>query len=144
MASEVKILLYIIGGIVYFFVTSYNKAKKKENEKQVNKRPTTTKSAEDIFNELKKAMNLNTPEVEKAPIEQNQPKTLNNKSTKSDNYNDYFAQKAQKSTTNHTAIKQEKVETITENLANEQIVDVENFDYKKAVIYSEIFKRPQY
>lgn len=144
MASEVKILLYIIGGIVYFFVTSYNKAKKKENERQVNKRPNTSKSAEDIFNDLKKSLNLDTPEVLKAPIKKNQLKTLNNKSVKSENYNDYFAQKAQKAATNHSAIKQEKVEPILENTLNEQIIDVENFDYRKAVIYSEIFKRPQY
>ena len=146
MSGEIKILLYVIGTIVYYFVKSYNKEKKKQDEKHVNKRPSTTKSAEDIFEELKRTLTLDTKTVMSIPLE---PKKVERKEMpkKSDNYNDYFATRAKKAITNHVAIENKEIEIAKKEVAMENevnVINLDTIDYKQAIIFSEILKRPQY
>jgi hypothetical protein len=148
MGNEFKILFYIIIGVIYIISKLYNKEKKKQNQREVNKKPIDSQSVEDIFRELKKSLQL-----------PNEPEYTTNEPTP---------------TTYETGMKREKVvkekmilvresskikkikktnnniPSISETEVGKQKIVYEeneiaaNFDARKAVIYSEILKRPQY
>ncbi|MDP2175237.1 MAG: hypothetical protein Q8K70_04930 [Bacteroidota bacterium] len=152
MNSEIKILFYIIIGIIYFISRVYNKEKKKENQRQPNKKPVGGQTAEEIFRELRKQLNL--PEEPKSVVPKRvkatpEPFIPNNETGK--------RQKLQKEklVLNRTLFKRKDIisSNSTENESNDiqsekynksQHELLRDFDGRKAVIFSEILKRPQY
>lgn len=153
MGSEFKIFLYIIIGIVYLFSRMYRKELKKQEEKRAGKKPVTRRSAEDIFRELQKTLGL--PETEMTPAipeKQNKPVKEKLKPYKSAQTKTPFNLEAQ------LKIKQRKPLTpgiqkknlmpeitgeTTSSNETEYRPDID-FDLRKAIIYSEILKRPVY
>lgn len=153
MSSEIKILFYILAGIVYLISTFYGKEKKKQAQRDVNKKPIDTATAEDIFEELKRSIipssgQLSEPDSRQAePI---LPKRTERRPEISKNYNDYinhrkqpvedtFIQEAHfiRPAEIQSADAEEKPDTAFE-------INFEETDPRKAFIYGEIFRRPQY
>jgi hypothetical protein len=152
LSSEFKILFYIIVGIIYFISKAYGKEKKKENHRQPNKRPIGGQTAEEIFRELKKQLNLpeDQPEIKTAKPQKlaPQPFILNNETGKRQKL------EKEKLVLNRKLIKRKDIFN-SENIiyksdhsdSNIERYDndiMKDFDAKKAVIFSEILKRPQY
>jgi hypothetical protein len=152
LSSEIKILFYIIVGIIYFISKAYNKEKKKENQRQPNRKPIGGQTAEEIFKELRKQLNLpeDQPVLETSKPKKSSPQPFipNNETGKRQRL------KKEKLVLNRTLFKRKDIvssensnynsdhsDAITQNYDNDIMKD---FDAKKAVIFSEILKRPQY
>ena len=151
MSSEIKILFYIIAGILYIISTAYLKEKKKQGERNVTRKPVDTKTAEDIFRELKKA--LTPPEemveepkpMEKRPAlkKQRQPEIfsrvndLKPKETKPVE-NTLFEE------AHFTPHKEIGTPESKESESFKPEIDFSETDPRKAFIYGEIFNRPRY
>ncbi len=151
MSGEIKILFYVIVGIVYFLSTFYNKEKKKQNQRNINKKPINTTTAEEIFEELKKSI-LQPPKIkdEKKPL----GKTLFEK-TKRDpenkvNYKPFKQPEIKKepkpflNTEPHFEHHFEPEITDFIETSDKYEFNFDEMDPKKAFIYKEIFRRPQY
>ena len=161
--------MMIIG---YVLSTWYKKEMAKQKEKQINKRPVSNKTAEEIFKELQKSLqdaregNYSKPLVlEKTPAPEPKakhiapshtpeakPKRVINytppaprKPMKSDAFAD-FRDKPKRALLKPSAFKErnKKMAEIPQTeVADDYGAPIE-FDMRKAIIYSEILKRPQY
>jgi len=158
--------------IGYVLSTWYKKELAKQKEKQINKRPVSNKTAEEIFKELQKSLqearegNYSKPLVlEKTPAPEPKtrhitpshtpeakPKRVINytppaprKALKSDAFAD-FRDKPKRELLKPSAFKERNkkmAELPQTEVADDYGAPIE-FDMRKAVIYSEILKRPQY
>ena len=156
----------------YVLSTWYKKELAKQKEKQINKRPVTRKSSEDIFKELQKSLQeargtqSNKPVIlEKTPAPMPKTKHIEpshtptakparaitytrpapRKAMKSDAFAD-FRDKPKRELLKPSAFK-ERNKRMMENSATESNTHegkAIEFDLRKAVLYSEILKRPQY
>lgn len=161
LLREIKIIFLILMVVGYVLSTWYKKELQKQKERQINKRPITSKSAEDIFKELQKALsdaksggspqvrpieqpvNSTSPSPKKPYVKQSMANTR--ETMKSDVFTKY------KSITKRKPLKVSKFKTSNktfEEIKEEEIADQEiyrpDFDVRKAIIYSEILKRSQY
>lgn len=149
MGSEIKILFYIIGGIVYLIVTYYGKEKKKQNERTIHKRPVTSHNAEEIFDELRKTLSL-----EKPTSPEEKPAPINLKKSKSPK--SPFLQVDYKEKKKKPLEQIQAHEPHMDHFKNVEISELDSVveqpmefnphetDLRKAFIYGEIFRRPQY
>lgn len=151
MSSEIKILFYIIAGIIYLISTFYLKEKKKQGERNVTRKPVDTKTAEDIFRELKKS--LLPPEelvIENKPEERTPNKKLRPK-PESVPLIENIKQNGEKPLENtwigeghfehHKTVEIKDLKDIADA---KQEIDFTEMDPRKAFIYGEIFNRPRY
>jgi hypothetical protein len=145
---EVKILLYIIIGIAYLFSRMYKKELKKQNQKQVNKRPVGSKTAEDIFRELQKTLNLPTEEVSKPLPQTVKERKIDDKLSRAQKI---FISASESKLKHYKPIQASKLKKKddAETFHHQTIVEEEHgpnieFEPRKAMIFSEILKRPQY
>ena len=145
MGSEFKILFYIIIGVIYIISKLYNKEKKKQNQREVNKRPIDSQSVEDIFKELKKSLQIPS-EPEYAPTESKQTNyESSNKREKVVKEKMVLVREPSKiKKTNNNIPSISETEVGKQKIVYEENEIAANFDARKAVIYSEILKRPQY
>lgn len=156
----------------YVLSTWYKKELAKQKEKQINKRPVSKKSSEEIFKELQKSLQeargtqSSRPVVlEKTPAPEPKTKHIEpshtpaakpaktmtytrpapRKAMKSEAFAE-FRDKPKRSLLQPSAFKERNKRmsenTITE--ANTQEGTAIEFDLRKAVLYSEILKRPQF
>jgi hypothetical protein len=145
LGSEIKILLLILIGIFYFFSSLYKKAKQKQEEYNRNKRPVDRRNAEDIFRELQKSLHLPSttgpePKTQTKPAPRvamsKEPMLAKKFRPSMENRNTSVnTSKKEASRKTEKKVRQETVPTMAESL---------DFDPRKAVIFSEILKRPQY
>jgi hypothetical protein len=151
MSGEIKILFYIIVGIVYLISTFYGKEKKKQSQRDVNRKPVDNQTAEDIFEELRKSIlpasepaeDLKLPEKSHRKKTERQPEITNN-------YRDFLKHK--KKPVEDTFIEEAhfrqddsaKNMNIVENVESKPEINFDEMDARKALIYGEIFRRPQY
>jgi hypothetical protein len=147
MGSEIKTILYIIIGGIYLFSVMLKKAKKQQEEKKINKRPVSTKTADDIFKELQKSLKLpgfDTAEPKKPQARVPLKKEMSEKKPA------YMSIKPRtnKPLIKRTVYKQDennrKAEAKEKELHVPTMAETMDFDPRKAVIFSEILKRPQY
>ena len=126
----------------------YKKELKKQNQKQLNKRPVGSKTADDIFRELQKTLNLPTEEVSK-PI----PQTVKERKTddKLNRAQKIFISASESKLKHYKPIQASKLKKKddAETFHHQTIVEEEygpniEFEPRKAMIFSEILKRPQY
>ena len=145
MGNEFKILFYIIIGVIYIISKLYNKEKKKQNQREVNKKPIDSQSVEDIFRELKKSLQLpNEPEYttnEPTPTSY-ETGMKREKEVKEKMVLVREPSKIKKTNNNIPSISETEVGK--QKIVYEENEIAANFDARKAVIYSEILKRPQY
>ncbi len=153
MGSEFKIFLYIIIGIVYLFSRLYRKELKKQEEKRAGRKPVTHRNAEDIFRELQKTLGL--PETELSPAVpeiQNKPVKEKLKQYKATQTKTLFNAEVQARIKKRKQLAPglQRKNLMPEN-SGEIIPAIEteyrpdiDFDLRKAIIYSEILKRPVY
>jgi hypothetical protein len=144
MGSEFKILFYIIIGVIYIISKLYNKEKKKQNQREVNKRPIDGQSVEDIFKELKKSLQLpNEPEYTPSETKQTNYESTNKREKVVKEKMVLVREPSKiKKTSNFPSISETEVGK-QKNVIQENEIAA-NFDARQAVIYSEILKRPQY
>lgn len=121
----------------YIFFSLLRREKKKEAEKRINKRPATKKSSDEIFRELQKSLNIPansskpvTAPVQQAPVYKKEPR------------------KKLVANMRHARPIKSKLPRMERKIEPEVVpaasgYDLE-FDPRKAVIFSEILKRPQY
>jgi hypothetical protein len=139
LGSEIKILFYILLGAIYLFSTFYKREKRKQEERRANKRPVSTQKAEDIFRELQKSLNLprETAErpmvgkrvpMQKMPMREKVVRTIKPKTAAQIKRMDIVAAEKKADDANPE-------KTLAERL---------DFDPRKAVIFAELLKRPQY
>jgi hypothetical protein len=151
MSGEIKILLYVLGGIVYIISTLYNKEKKKQQQKSVNKRPSDRQTAEDIFEELKKMIQPQGPEEKK----ENPPERKVHGKTKKEAMINIGHKTAREKEDKKMQLGQTLAEEphlehnrpeITDHVEtiDKFELDFQETDPRKAFIYSEIFRRPRY
>jgi hypothetical protein len=145
---EVKILLYIIIGIVYLFSRLYKKELKKQNQKQLNKRPVSSKTAEDIFRELQKTLNLPTDELSKPLNQTVKERKLDDKLSRAQKI---FISASESKLKHYKPIQASKLKKKEDaaSFQHQTIVEQEygpnlEFEPRKAMVFSEILKRPQY
>ena len=144
---EIKILLYIIIGIGYLISRLYKKELKKQNQKQVNKRPMSSRTAEEIFRDLQKTLDLQMEEevalpqkaatvVPKEKLRRAQKIFISKEESMLKHYKPIHARKS---------LKKESMKASSEPIQNveETRPDID-FDPRQALIFSEILKRPQY
>ena len=148
MNHEVKILLYIIIGIVYLFSRLYKKELKKQNQKQLNKRPVSSKTAEDIFRELQKTLNLPTDELSKPLNQTVKERKLDDKLSRAQKI---FISASESKLKHYKPIQASKLKKKEDaaTFHHQTIVEQEygpnlEFEPRKAMIFSEILKKPQY
>lgn len=114
----------------------------------MNKKPVTKKSQEEIYRELQKSLKI-PQQVQKPQSSNTQPNRQSRTQIISDRINakknSAFSGKFGKST-KEAGMKRRELEKSKKNepevVAEHHLMD--DFDAKKAVIYSEIFKRPQF
>ncbi len=144
MGSEFKILFYIIIGIIYIISKLYNREKKKQYQREVNKRPIDSQSVEDIFKELKKSLQLPN-EPENTPINTS-PTSYETSMKREKVVKEKMILVREpskiKKTSNFPSISETEVGK-QKNVIQENEIAA-NFDARQAVIYSEILKRPQF
>lgn len=152
MSGEIKILFYIIAGIIYLISTFYKKEKRKQHEKDVTRKPMGNSTAEDIFEELKKSIvHSDEPKPVVQVPEKMRYKKMARKPEVSINYDQYLKKK--KAPAENTFIEEahfvhhQEVE-IRDIVESEEIRSEIDFinetSPRKAFMYAEIFKRPQY
>ena len=148
MNHEVKILLYIIIGIAYLFSRMYKKELKKQNQKQLNKRPVGSRTAEDIFRELQKTLNLPTEELAKPVSQTVKERKIDDKLSRAQKI---FISASESKLKHYKPIQASKLKKKedAESFKEHTIVEEEygpniEFEPRKAMIFSEILKRPQY
>jgi hypothetical protein len=169
---EIKPIFIILMIVGYVLSTWYKKELAKQKEKQINKRPVSNKTSEEIFRELQKSLQearsgqspkqvvlekTPAPEPKTRHISQShtpeaKPKRVINytppaprKPMKSDAFAD-FRDKPKRELLKPSAFK-ERNKKMAENAPAEVAEDYGTpmeFDLRKAVLYSEILKRPQY
>lgn len=130
MGSEIKIILYILIGFAYLFNRLYRKELSKSAQKKQASGPVNAKTSEEIFRELRKSLHLpgqaEEDIVNAAPL---QRKPMRSKTAKPGD-----------------ALKKQprglKVPAAQEAESGE-FAPME-FDARKAMIFSEILKRPEY
>lgn len=147
--DKFKILFYIVIGIIYFISKAYSSEKNKQNKRSLEKKPVNRKTAEDIFEDLRKQFNLpesNLPSVPKPmldrpePINYESPTSAYQKMTKTKLVLEREPKRKRKS-----IIFKETEETQDENMfVSKRNSVLDGFDGRKAVIFSEILKRPEY
>ncbi|MES2617450.1 MAG: hypothetical protein V4613_06205 [Bacteroidota bacterium] len=149
MSSEIKILFYIIGGIVYLIATYYGKEKKKQNERTIQKRPIPEQNAEEIFEELRKTLSFEKPPPKDKPAPISLKKS---KPSKTPFLQVDYKEKKKKPLEQL----QEHEPHMDHHFKNVEIAEMDTIveqpmefnphetDLRKAFIYGEIFKRPQY
>lgn len=144
MGSEFKILFYIIIGIVYIISKLYNKEKKKQYQREINKKPVDSQSVEDIFRELKKSLQLpNEPEyTAPEPTPTSYETGMKREKVVKDKMILVREPSKTRKINNIPSISETEVGKINTKTESNEIAD--NFDARQAVIYSEILKRPQY
>lgn len=144
MGSEFKVLFYIIIGIIYIISKLYNKEKKKQYQREVNKRPIDSQSVEDIFKELKKSLQLPN-EPENTPVDTT-PTSYESGMKREKVVKEKMVLVREpskiKKTSNFPSISETEVGK-QKNVFQENEIAA-NFDARQAVIYSEILKRPQF
>ncbi len=144
MGSEFKTLFYIIIGIIYIISKLYNREKKKQYQREVNKRPIDSQSVEDIFKELKKSLQLpNEPDnttVNTSPTSY-ETGMKREKVVKEKMVLVREPSKIKKNS-NFPSISETEVGKQKEVIQENELAT--NFDARQAVIYSEILKRPQF
>ena len=169
---EIKPLFFILMIVGYVLSTWYKKELAKQKEKQINKRPVSSKTSEEIFKELQRSLQEarsgQAPKqvvLEKTPAPQTKTKhiapshTPEAKTKRSINYtppaprkpmkSDAFAdfrEKPKRALLKPSAFK-ERNKRMAENNQMETETDTMaqvDFDLRKAVVFSEILKRPQY
>lgn len=114
----------------------------------MNKKPVTKKSQEEIYRELQKSLKL--PTSSEKPITSDnttlrQSRTQSISKSINDKKNSAFSGKFGKRT-KEAGMRKKEMEK-TQKSEPEIVVEnhfMDDFDAKKAVIYSEIFKRPQF
>ena len=153
MNHEIKILLYIIVGIAYLFSRLYKKELKKQKEQQINKKPLSRKTAEDIFRDLQKTLDipgLNSPEEPiLKPVSQTvKERKIDDKTLRAQKL---FISKSESKLKHYRPIQASKLkrEDTEETFHHQTTVESEygpkiDFEPRKAMIFSEILKRPQY
>ncbi len=147
LGGEIKILLYILIGVVYLFSTLYKKAKRQQEERKVNKRPVSSKNADEIFKELQRSLNIPSstalPEEGKkterrqpmkklAPVRKPAYMSIKPRVNKPVVKTTTFKQDSR-------ALPKQVIEPVQPSVA-----ETMDFDPRKAVIFSEILTRPQY
>lgn len=137
MDSKFKILFYIAIGVVYFISKVYASEKKKQNRKSFEKKPINTSKSSEIFEELKRQLNI--------PTEQ-QNKQINTQVTS----------KWEKTVKEKMVLEREikprkRLAPMVSNIKDEVVKPevqqselMQDFDPRKAIIFGEILKRPQY
>jgi len=147
--DKFKILFYIVIGLIYFISKAYGSEKKKQNKRSFEKKPVNQRTAEDIFEDLKRQFKLpdnNVPSVPKPVL--NRPEPINyespvngyQKMTKTKLVLEREPKRKRKS-----IIFKETEETQDEKtLALQRNLVLDGFDGKKAIIFSEILKRHEY
>lgn len=138
----------------YVISTLYKKESQKEKERRINKRPVNPRTSEEIFKELQKTLNQrpNTEPV-KAPV----PKTksepapkLSKQKLETTLKNEVVRMSVQKVKAKQSNIKaQVKVKSQPMQETAQPVIEENtgyrpDFDLRKAVLFSEILKRPQY
>ncbi len=148
MNHEVKILLYIIIGVAYLFSRLYKKELKKQNEKKINKRPISSRTAEDIFRDLQKTLNLPTEEFAKPITQTVKERKIDDKLSRAQKI---FISESESKLKHYKPIQASKLKKKdnVETFHHQTIVEEEygpkiDFEPRKAMIFSEILKRPQY
>lgn len=148
MNHEVKILLYIIIGIAYLFSRMYKKELKKQNQKQLNKRPVGSKTADEIFRELQKTLNLPTEEAAKPLTQTVKERKIDDKLSRAQKI---FISASESKLKHYKPIQASKLKKKEDAASFKQHTIVEEeygpnieFEPRKAMIFSEILKRPQY
>lgn len=156
--------------IGYVLSTLYKRELRKQKEKQINKKPVSSKTSEEIFKELQKALREARSDAPSKPVIESKPKPHIQKTTlppkseplkaKSKNAgkrltlereimkSEAFAESARKPLLKRlqpSKLKQTNVmkENTAQENEHERGVSID-FDIKKAVLFSEILKRPQY
>jgi hypothetical protein len=145
---EIKILLYIIIGIAYLFSRMYKKELKKQNEKKINKRPISSKTAEDIFRDLRNTLNLPSEESIKPVNQTVKERKVDDKLSRAQKI---FISASESKMKHYKPIQASKLKKKddAETFHHQTIVEVEygpkiDFEPRKAMIFSEILKKPQY
>jgi hypothetical protein len=145
---EVKILLYIIIGVAYLFSRLYKKELKKQNQKKINKRPVSSKTAEDIFRDLQKTLNLPTEDIAKPIAQTVKERKIDDKLSRAQKI---FISASESKLKHYKPIQSSKLKKKddAETFHHQTIVEEEygpkiDFEPRKAMIFSEILKKPQY
>ena len=150
---EIKTIFFILMVVGYVISTLYKKESQKEKERRINKRPVNPRTSEEIFKELQKTINQRpNAEPAKVPV----PKTksepvpkMSKKKLETTLKNEVVRMSSQKVKAKHPNINAQvkyKSQPMkeTEQVAEEKTSYRPDFDLRKAVLYSEILKRPQY
>jgi hypothetical protein len=153
MQGEIKILVYILIGAVYLFSRFYKKEKRKQDERRINRRPTNTQTAEQIFRELQRSLRLpgtENPETEKPASEKPQRTIMQRPAIEKKPAYTYdkpireerlAPQKTPKSSI-AKKLEQQKDEKHLKAERELTLAESMEFDPRKAVIFSEILRRP--
>ena len=142
MDGEFKTILYIMIGIGYFIVRLYQKEVSKQKGNTTPRRTTQRKTAAEIFRELQKTLNLPDTRVESKkvnttlPVEGGKRQKLQKKQS--------LIHKAYKKEIKSTVKKPVLVAEKPVEQAQEITQPHFEFDVRKAIVYSEILKRPNY
>jgi len=145
LGSEIKILLFILIGAFYLFSSFFKREKKKQDEKAINKRPVVHQTAEEIFRELQQSLRLsNEPKPEasrpSARVALTKEPMLEKKAPRK-SIDPRQGKTSSKKTVTAVFEKTNQQKKEAEHLTLAQSLE---FDPRKAVIFSEILKRPQY
>ncbi len=142
MLGEGKIIFYIVIGIAYYFFKTYSKESKREKEKQINRKPIDSNTSDEIFKRLMRTLEgkENNVEVTQAAPIVEKPKSKEKKSIyRSTIANNPIVEEP------HLTENDRKIDhSYDEVIHTEKLIDIEQIDLRKAIIYSEIFTRPQY
>ena len=142
MLGEGKILFYIVIGIAYYLFKTYIKESKREKEKHINRKPVNSTTSEEIFKRLMRTIEGkdNEPEVIKtkeiiAPSVSKPKKSI---------YRSIIAENTIAEEPHLSENDRIIDHSYDEEVQKENWIDLNHTDLRKAIIYSEIFTRPQY
>jgi hypothetical protein len=147
MGSEIKTILYIIIGGIYLFSVMLKKARKQQEQQKMNKRPVSSKTADDIFKELQKSLRLpgfDSPQPKKPEPRVPLKKVMSEKKPAYMTMQPRINKPIIKRTEYKQDEKNRKAEAREKDLHVPTMAETMDFDPRKAVIFSEILKRPQY
>lgn len=159
MHGEIKILVYILIGAVYLFSRFYKKEKRKQDERRINRRPTNTQTAEQIFRELQRSLRLpgtekpetQKPETEKPETEKPQTRTIMQRPAIEKKPAYTYDRPIREERMERPASQKSSIAKKAEQRKDEKHAKAEReltlaesmeFDPRKAVIFSEILRRP--
>lgn len=142
MLGEGKILFYIVIGIAYYFFKTYLKESKREKEKNINRKPVNSTTSEEIFKRLMRTLEGKDKEPENTISKETitQPISKNKKSI----YRSVIAENSMAEEPHLTENDRKIDHSYDEVVLTENWIDLNQTDIRKAIIYSEIFTRPQY